>query len=132
MVVLAQKPHQEHSNAVEDFVWRMCVSYSRLNAVTKPFQFSISHCDDAITILGCGAVTIYIISLDARQGYHQVAVRVSNQEKLAFFTPSDIKYCFTVIPFGPTNAPDFYTAMMKDFTTEWDTLFLIRITALKS
>ena len=34
--------------------------------------------------------------------------------------------------FGPTNAPDFYTAMMKDFKTEWDTLFVIRITVLKS
>ena len=76
-------------------------------------------------------MTIYIISLDARQGYHQVVVRVSDQEKLAFF-PDDLKYCFTVMPFGPTNNPGFYTAMMKDFKTEWDTLFIIRITALKS
>ena len=77
-------------------------------------------------------MTIYFISLDARQGYYQVAVRVSDQEKLAFFTPDELKYCFTVIPFGPTNNPGFYTAMMKDFKTEWDTLFIIRITALKS
>ena len=77
-------------------------------------------------------MTIYIISLDARQGYHQVAVRVSDLEKLAFFTPDDLKYFFTVMPFGPTNTPGFYTAMMKDFKTEWDTLFIIRITALKS
>ena len=88
MVVLAQKPHQEHINAFEAFVWRICVSYRRLNAVTKPFQFPIPRCDDAITILGCGAVTIYIISLDARQGYHQVAVRLSDQEKLAFLLPT--------------------------------------------
>ena len=66
MVVLAQKLHQEHINAIEDFVWHMCVSYHRLNAVTKPFQFLIPCCDDAITILECGVVTIYIISLDAR------------------------------------------------------------------
>ena len=85
MVVLAQNPHQEHINAIEDFVWRMCVSYRRLKAVTKPFQFPIPRCDDAITILGCGAVTIYIINLDARQRYHQVAVRVSDQERLAFY-----------------------------------------------
>ena len=70
MVVLAQKPHQEHITDIKEFVWRMCVSYRRLNAVTKPFQFPIPRCDDTITILGCGAVHIWIISLDARQGYH--------------------------------------------------------------
>ena len=57
MVVLAQKPHQEYIKVIEDFVWRLCVSYRRLNAVTKPFQFPIPRCDDAITILGCGTVT---------------------------------------------------------------------------
>ena len=31
------------------------------------------------------------------------------------------------MPFGPTNAPTFYTAMMKDFKDEWDKLFIIRI-----
>ena len=92
MVVLAQKPHQEYINAIENFIWRMCVSYRQLNAFTKPFQFPIPRCDDSITILGCGAVTIYIISLDTRRGYHQVSVRVSVQEKLAFFNLDDLKY----------------------------------------
>ena len=36
------------------------------------------------------------------------------------------------MPFGPTNAPSFYTAMMKDFKTEWDDLFLIRVTAMQT
>ena len=36
------------------------------------------------------------------------------------------------MPFEPTNAPGFYTVMMKDFKTEWDTLFVIRITTLKA
>ena len=61
----------------------MCASYRWLNTVTKPFQFPIPRCDDVITILGCGAVLIWIISLDARQGYHQVAMRFADQEKLA-------------------------------------------------
>ena len=107
----------------------MCVSYRRLNAVVKPFQFPISRCDDAITILRCSTVTIYIISLDACQGYHQITVRLSDQ---VFFTPDDLNYYFTVMLFEPTNAPGFYTATMKDFKTEWDTLFVIRITTLKS
>ena len=84
MIVLTQKPHQEHITDINKFVWRMYVSYRRLNAVTKPFQFPIPRYDDAITISECGAVLIWIISLDARQGYHQVEVRFADQEKLAF------------------------------------------------
>ena len=57
---------------------------------------------------------------------------LADQEKLAFLTPNDLKFCFTVMPFGTTNAPGFYTAMMKDFKTEWDNLFIIRITAMKT
>ena len=48
-------------------------------------------------------------------------------KKLAFFAPDNNKYCFTVMPFGPTNAPSFYTAMMRNFQTEWDNLFIERI-----
>ena len=130
MIVLAQKPHQEHINNIEDFIWRMCVSYRKLNSVTKPFQFPIPRCDDAIMIMGWGAGKIFIISLDARQGYHQVSVRKVDREKLAFFAPNDRKYCFNVMPFGPTNAPSFYTAMMKNFKDEWDALFSQTVLAL--
>ena len=55
MIVLAQKPHQERVVKIEDFIWRMCVSYRRLNPVTKLFQHPIPRCDDAIIILGIGA-----------------------------------------------------------------------------
>ena len=131
MIVLAQKPHQEGIINIEDFIWRMCVSYRGLNAVTKPFQFPIPRCDDAVIILGTGAGDIWIISLDARQGYHQVSVRKLDREKLVFFAPNDRKYCFNVIPFGPTNAPTFYTAMMKDFKDDWDKLFVTCVLAKK-
>ena len=36
------------------------------------------------------------------------------------------------MPFGPTNAPTFYTAMMKDFKDEWDNLFVIRVATLQT
>ena len=29
------------------------------------------------------------------------------------------------MPFGPTNAPTFYTAITKDFKDEWDKIFEI-------
>ena len=66
---------------------------------------------------------MFFITLDARHGYHQIAVRLRDQEKLAFFTPDGLKKIFVVMPFGPKNAPAFYTAMMKNFQREWNADF---------
>ena len=131
MIVLAPKPHQEHIVDIHDFIWRMCVSYRRLNSVTKPFQFPIPRCDDSINILEQGLSTLFTVALDANSGYHQVKVKENDQDKLAFFAPDNQKYTFTVMPFGPCNAPSFYTCMMLNFKTEWDTLFLLRVASLK-
>ena len=90
------------------------------------FQFPIPIYDDAIIILGTAAGEILIIYLDARQGYHQVYVRKTDREKLLLFSLDDRKYCFNVMRFGPTNAPLFYTAMMKDSKIQWDKLFIIQ------
>ena len=35
------------------------------------------------------------------------------------------------MPFGPTNDPAFYTAMMKDRKGEWDNLFAITLLDIK-
>ena len=110
----------------------MCVSYRKLNAITKPFEFPIPRCDDAIAIIDTGSQYIRIISLDAWQGYHQVTVRKKDREKLAFFSLDGRKYTFKVIPFGSTNAPAFYSAMMKNMKDEWDGLFIKRLRELSS
>ena len=47
------------------------------------------------------------------------------------FALDDRKYTFNVMTFGPTNAPFFYTAMMKDLKDKWDKLFILRFMALK-
>ncbi len=132
LIVLAAKPHQEHVEKIDDFIWRMCVSYRGLNEVTKPFQFPIPRCDDSIISLEQGPSKIYQISMDADSGYHQVQVRKEDQEKLAFFAPDHHKYTFTVMPFGPCNAPTFYTAMMLDFKEEWDTLFVVQVQKMEN
>ena len=43
--------------------------------ITKPFEIPIPSCDNAIISVGVGSNTNFIISLDSRQGYHQVQVR---------------------------------------------------------
>jgi hypothetical protein len=35
------------------------------------------------------------------------------------------------MPFGPTNSPAFYTAMMKPFKEKWDILFVIKVKSLQ-
>ena len=80
LIVLAYKPHQEHVTNICDFIWRMCVSYRKLNGLTKPFQYPIPLCDDAFTVLNVGSHWICIIALDDHQGYHQVVVRPADQE----------------------------------------------------
>ena len=131
-IVLAAKPHQEHIENIEDFIWRMCVSYRKLNSVTKPFQYPIPRCDDAISIMIVGTNCIWIITVDARQGYHQVSVRKIDREKLTFFAPDYKKYTFKVMSFGPTNAPPFYTCMMHQFRDKWEILFIIKLRATTS
>ena len=73
----------------QKFIWRMCVSFRGLNKVTKIFEYPIPRCDDAITIFQVGSCIIWIITVDARQGYHKVMVRAMDREKLAFFAPDD-------------------------------------------
>ena len=65
--------------------------------------------------------------MDAKQGCHQIAVYVLHQEKLDLFAPNNRNFAFKVIPFGPMNAPAFYTRMMQDFHAEWDLLFILTI-----
>ena len=104
----------------------MCVSYRALNARTLPFKYPIPRCIDAIENLGDASGRLYFISLDARQGFHQILVRLSDQEKLAFFAPDEKKHTFTVMPFGPRNGPATYTAMMHHLKEKWDHRFYLR------
>ena len=105
--MLAPKPHQEGISNVEDFVWRMCVSYRGLNKVTNPFEYPIGRCDSAFKDLGDASGTLYFICLDKAQGYHQIGVKKSDKDKLTFFGPDGKKYTFKVMPFGPINAPNY-------------------------
>ena len=122
-IVLAPKPHQEHVTEIENFIWRMCVSYRGLNKVTNPFEYPIGRCDAAIEDVGDGHGRVYFISLDAAQGYHQIKVRDKDKPKLAFFGPDDKKYTYKVMPFGPRNAPTCYTAMTRTIQDEATKLF---------
>ena len=63
MILLAPKPYQEDINNIDDFVWRLCVSYRGLNSVTKTFfssfRFEQTHLsEDRLVSGGDGIHTI--------------------------------------------------------------------------
>ena len=49
--------------------------------------------------------------LDAFQGYHQIPLVMSDQEKMAFITPTG-NYHYKVMPFRLKNAGSTYQRMM--------------------
>ena len=52
LLILASKSHQEGCTDINDFVWRLCVSYRPLNGVTKSFEYPIPQCSDSIEDFG--------------------------------------------------------------------------------
>ena len=123
LLLLVDKPHEESCNNINKFMQKLCVSYWSLNGVTRSFEFLIPRCSDSIEDLGDLYGKLFFISLDTCSVYHQIRVQECDHEKLAFFTFEGKKKCVVVMPFGPKNAPVFYTAMMKVLQNEWVVLF---------
>ncbi len=88
-VLLAPKPHQEHMCDINKFIWRFCVNYILLNSVIRINAYPIPCCDLAINVEF--GLAIFFWLWDAPMGYHQLAVALASQEKLAFQGPDAIK-----------------------------------------
>ena len=114
MVVLAAKPGQEDVNW-NDYVWRLCVSYRKLNAITRPFRYPIRCCDDAILEIGDAK---FFIKMDLDSGYWQISVHKNSKHKLAFFG-ADQKLTFAMMPMGALNAAPVFAAMMEVLQHQW-------------
>jgi hypothetical protein len=55
-------------------------------------------------------------------GYHQLAIALASQEKLAFQGPDAIKWTYRVMPFGPTNGPATFINFIHDIDSQWKAL----------
>jgi hypothetical protein len=117
-IVLASKPSQGHVHWSQ-FVFRLCVSYRKLNEVTRPFAFPVMRCDDAAEKAGDAA---YFITMDLDAGYWQVNMRKSARAKTAFYTPRGKKR-FRSMPMGAKNAHPAFVAMVTTFEDKWDRLY---------
>lgn len=118
LVILAAKPHQE-GVLWEDFRWRLCVLYHRLNQVTRPFAFPIPRCNNAVEEIDTEAR--YFVAIDLNSGYWQVVAEPEARSRLAFFMP-DGKKRWKVMPMGALNSAPTFIAMMMHLQARWEKL----------
>jgi hypothetical protein len=108
----------------KDGSMRMCVDYRALNEVTIKNNYPLPRIDDLFDQLK-GAK--YFSKIDSRSGYHQLKIKESDILKTAFVTRYG-QYEFTVMSFGPTNAPAYFMNLMnKLFMEELDKFVVVFI-----
>lgn len=89
---------------------RMCVDYRGLNKITRKNRHPLPRIDELIDRFRTAR---YFTKLDLLSGYHQMRVHPEDTHKTAFRTRYG-HYEFNVVPFGLTNAPAAFSAMMRN------------------
>ena len=97
----------------------MCVDYTDLNKACPKDHFPLPRIDQIVdSTSGCKILSF----LDAYSGYHQIAMKESDQLATSFITTYG-SYCYVTMPFGLKNAGATYQRCMQQcFTNQIDLL----------
>ncbi|CAN6305634.1 unnamed protein product [Urochloa humidicola] len=86
----------------------MCIDYTDLNSYFPKDPFPLLHIDQ---VVDSTSGTLLLCFLDCYSGYHQIALKISDQDKTAFITPHGI-YCYKTMTFGLKNTGATYQKAM--------------------
>jgi Reverse transcriptase (RNA-dependent DNA polymerase) len=100
---------------------RMCLDYRALNKFTIKNKCPIPRIDEIFDRLQ-GAQ--YVTSLDLRSGYYQIRMKDADIPKTCIRTRYG-SFEFLILPFGLTNAPSTFQAVMNDVFREYLAEFLM-------
>ena len=95
--------------------WRMCVDYTGLNKACPKDHFPLPCIDQIVdSTLGCDILSF----LNAYLGYHQIAMKESDQLTTSFITLYG-SFCYVTMPFGLKNTGATYQrCMQRCFTNQ--------------
>jgi len=89
---------------------RPCIDYRGLNSITLKNKYPLPLISSAFAPLHGAA---FFSKLDLRNAYHLVRIREGDQWKTAFNTPLG-HFEYLVMPFGLSNAPAVFQALVND------------------
>ena len=87
----------------------MCVDYTNLNKHCPKDPFPLPRIDQ---VVDSTAECILLSFLDCYSGYHQIALKETDQEKMSFITPFG-SYCYNIMTFGLKNAGATYQKAIR-------------------
>ena len=93
---------------------RMVINFKDLNLITKQYKHPLPRIDDQLDSF---QGTKYYSTIDLRKGFYQLLLSEKSKHKAGFTTPFGI-FEFNRLPFGLSNGPAFFSAVMQNILSD--------------